>query len=429
MTNIEVQDRVHRQHVIRSERPVRFQQVLFRERVESLPVIRIDLALPIYRMQNGRTNVEQLAYISLRGIATTFFETGEENEDAQQAQHEILLRMSKDPVAAVYREMEHTRIQTEALIISSHGVVVNGNRRLAAMRDLVDENTYKEFQHVDVVVLPDNATEIDIETLETDLQMAPETKLEYGWVERRRKIRRQLEVLQISREKVKHMYRFRTDEELNRELSQLRLAELYLESYLAQPRAYWLVEKSYQIFKDLSEELENKDYQTAEEIKAIAFPLIKEARNLGQRAYSFNEAWGKYRQKLIERYASEAGIQDGISVDHATETFSSEDPLSASLAVIDPTVQIRKALIAPENSFEVAEKLVGIFSSLREEDRAVKGKRAALQAVQDAHRKLQSVDVATSDPTLLENILAQLQGIQATIVGIDAAIQKRLGTK
>ena len=67
------------------------------------------------------------------------------------------------------------------------------------MRALLAENLdkYKSFQNVRSAVLAADACSRDIEYVEAALQLAPETKLAYSWINRRLKLRRQRDVLEI----------------------------------------------------------------------------------------------------------------------------------------------------------------------------------------------------------------------------------------
>ena len=68
---------------------------LLNDRKEMLPVIRVPIDLPIYRMTNYRTQTAQLKYIRDNpGTPADFFRSGEENIDAQRAQHGILLEFT-----------------------------------------------------------------------------------------------------------------------------------------------------------------------------------------------------------------------------------------------------------------------------------------------------------------------------------------------
>src|SRR6266704_3616950 len=58
-----------------------------------LPKVVLPIDLPVYRMANGRTSIEQLAYLRRSERSETFFSNGEESEEAQQIQHEILAEL------------------------------------------------------------------------------------------------------------------------------------------------------------------------------------------------------------------------------------------------------------------------------------------------------------------------------------------------
>ncbi len=139
-----------------------------------LPVIRIPLNLPIYRMANGRTQTQQLSYIANKGLPANYFESGEENDSVQQIQHEILkifANEESDSLTPITKELERTK-QTEPLLITPSGVVVNGNRRLCAMRELYTEKTadFPSFASVECAVLPPLTPE-QVEDVEIRLQM------------------------------------------------------------------------------------------------------------------------------------------------------------------------------------------------------------------------------------------------------------------
>src|SRR5690606_27619980 len=85
--------------------------------------------------------------------------------------------------------------QREAILITSTGVVVNGNRRLSAMRELyaTDPTKYSKFTHVKCAVLPSDASADDIDDVEAALQARPQTKLDYDWIGEAQLVRRQLQ--------------------------------------------------------------------------------------------------------------------------------------------------------------------------------------------------------------------------------------------
>src|ERR1700728_374145 len=68
---------------------------VFQGKKVDLPKVELPIDLPVYRMANGRTSIEQLDYLRREKRPGTFFTNGEENEEAQQVQHQILAELAK----------------------------------------------------------------------------------------------------------------------------------------------------------------------------------------------------------------------------------------------------------------------------------------------------------------------------------------------
>ena len=409
--------------------PKRREQVHFRGKMDDLPVARVAIDLPIYRMKNGRTQVEQYQYLEEADQPEDFFENGEENISAQQAQHRILLRLEKDEKGPIYQELERVATQRESLLLTSDGVVLNGNRRLAAMRALFEDDarTYSSFSHVDAIILPQAANEQDLELLEAELQMAPETKLEYGWIERRLKLRRHAEVLKIPRDQIKATYRFRREEDINVELQQLALAEEYLEKYLHKLHAYREVAQSEQLFKDLEKEVRGKSGVEAEVRRLLGYLLAKEARNLGNRVYRYNPIFGRDFDKVMKRFAEDEDIDlTATEADDAIDdAVDDDDPLNG-LSDVDrsPYEAFKPILQDQDQTEETAEKFSRVFESLKEEGKEKDAKQAALKNVQNANRMLHDIDLTAANPTTFKRIKSQLDAITSISETLKVQIDK-----
>lgn len=428
MAVIKITDKPDRIATIATEvkSPKRHESIHFRGKMVDMPVARLVIDLPVYRMKNGRTQVEQYEYLEENGQQKNFFESGEGNISAQQAQHEILLKLSKDSKGPIYLELERVASQRQPLLLTSDGVVLNGNRRLAAMRDLFEHNagSYASFSHIDAVILPTEATEKDLELLEAELQMAPEMKLEYGWVERRMKLLRHTEVLKIPRDQIKETYRFRRVEDINVELQQLELAEEYLERYLAKPHAYREVAQSEQLFKDLERALRGKSGAEAEVRRLVGYLMVKEARNLGNRVYRYNPIFGQDFDKVMTRFIEDEGIESVETLAEVpTEDVSDNDPLAdLDEGGQSPYEGLKHILEDQENTKETAEKLSSVFESLREEEKEKDSRQAALKGVQKANRTLHEIDLSEADPATFSHITSQLN----TIISVSESLKDEL---
>lgn len=388
----------------------------YQNSAQQLPVIRVPIELPIYRMANGRTRTEQLKYIRLHQSAATFFANGQENQDAQQAQHELLDAFSKEgttsimPIAKVLEEGK----QTEPILITSSGVVVNGNRRLAAMRELyaAGDSKYAEFTHINCMVLPASASDKEIKEIEVRLQMQPETKLAYTWVNEALTIK---DLMQsgFTREEITRDMR-KDMREVMAMLQALGHAEVYLKDWKGQPEDYELVERGKQLFGDMARDLKDKVGEHLEVSRRIGFLIQDNSSSLGTRAYAFNFSFGKKAPDVAEALAGRLGIdlnqppptpgesdeQLEIDIDDESED-SSYKPL---IDVMDD--QSRRE--------EVTQELIAVCESMRASEQDQKRGQAALKAVKDANTKLLEVDFSSADSDTYAPIEAQLDSVLLT---------------
>lgn len=394
--------------------PVSMASIPYKNRLESFPVIRVPIELPIYRVRNGRIMVEELEYIHQRQLDSNYFKNGQENVSVQKVLHDILFKISRDAKGPIYQELEQVKLQKESLIVTHNGVVINGNRRLAAMRELYhdDPNKFASFSYIDVLVLPSTATETDIEMLEIELQLAPNTKLDYSWINRRLNMREQINDLGFTRDQIKAAYRFTREEEINTELQQLALAEEYLETYLRSPYAYKEVSHSEQNFMDLQKALSGKSGEESEVRRLMGFLIVKESGNLGGRAYGYKDLYGKDFEKVVQKFAEEEGIQLNIEQNTTNEEPDEEENIWNVLYVEPqiPYTPIKEILSDLSKANETAVKLVDILDSVRRGGTEDKKKQDALKKAEAVLKMLSQIDITTSDPKTHTQILGQLKG-------------------
>lgn len=398
----------------------------YQNAMQQLPVIRVPIELPIYRMGNGRTRTEQLKFIRQHQSAATFFANGQENQDAQQAQHELLDAFSKEgttsvmPIAKVLEEGK----QTEPVLITSSGLVVNGNRRLAAMRELyaAGDGKYAEFTHINCMVLPASASDKEIKEIEVRLQMQPETKLAYTWVNEALTIK---DLMQsgFTREQIARDMR-KDLREVMAMLQALGHAEVYLKDWKGQPEDYELVERGKQLFGDMARDLKDKVGEHLEISRRIGFLIQDNSSSLGTRAYAFNFSFGKKAPDVAEALAGRLGVdliqppptpsegvgQLEIDIDDESEG-SSYKPL---IDVMDN--QSRRE--------EVTQELIAVCESIRASEQDQKRGQAALKAVKDANTKLLEVDFSSADPDTYAAIEAQLDSVLLTAQKLKAEITR-----
>lgn len=239
-------------------------------------VIRVPQEMLLYRVDNGRLVAEVEEFLRKRSLDWAAWRERQEERATQVKLHELLLEKARDPAGPIYQELQRQAQQIEPLLITAEGVVVNGNRRLAAMRELLsnDPARYGSFQTIRAAVLPAETQPADLEFIEASLQMAPETKLAYGWINRRMKLRRQRDELKLAVEQICEAYRLEESGQLGREISELQLAEDYLVNYRQEPGHYALISDCESLFSGLQAQLAALPQKQRSRWRLAGFMLI-----------------------------------------------------------------------------------------------------------------------------------------------------------
>lgn len=392
-----------------------------------LPVIRLPLDVPVYRMANARTQTAQLAYIANKQLPGDFFSAGQENEEAQQAQHDILTRFAKEEagsITPIIDELERTK-QTEPIMITPAGVVINGNRRLAAMRMLYADKKvdFPSFAEIECMVLPP-LTEDQIDDIETRLQERPETKLPYSWVNETLKVRRQLAQKTKSEADIAQMRR-KTVADVRKSLSALNYAEIYLRDWRKAPGDYTQVEKGgEQFFADLVGRLKNKDGELLEANMRMAWMLFDNRDSLGTRIYSFNKVLGEKAEQVLSQLAERLELGDGD--DALDGPVDDGDGLEIDLGATPATgfAPLIKAIEDEGRRDEVFDELRAVCQTVLDTGQAAAVGKAALRAAQDANARLTEIDLATADPKTHEALSKQLEEIAHRAQSLGTKLQQ-----
>lgn len=402
----------------------------YRNTRKELKVIRVAIDLPIYRIENFRTFTDQSEYIKEKNLALNFFRAGQESESIQQLQHEILAnlaRKGKDSSINAVIDVLRKEKQREPLLITTDGVVVNGNRRLAAMRELSTENTTDNdaFQYIDVMVLPNDATPDDILDIEASLQGKPETKLEYDWIGDAQLVKSQLNIHKSFSNVSRRLNR--SERDIKNTLLALNEADLYLKEWKENEGNYLLVkEDAEQFFKDLPKHLDGKNSQLENISRTIAWRLFENKDMLPGRIYDFNAAFGKLAEDVVNRFSEKMGLDDiYISSDDDDDSFSINIEETSQEKNYEPIIETLK-------DRENEEALSFLVESVIDSIESAKGQKsgdAALKAVQQANSKLASVDLSKANPETYPVIEKQLEHIHKLTEKIQVKISELLENK
>ena len=205
----------------------------------SVPVYNIPINLPIYRLKNIRTLSPQSSYIAKNaGVNDDFFSKDSENRDALAVQHGLLLNIATEGTINHYEIFQKKQFdKNEALILTKEGVLLNGNTRVSAMRQLYKENPQK-YAHLRVLpmaILPESTGQPEENFIELALQIHPDIKKEYKWTSVALSVKSRLE-----KEEIKDIA---TEFELKKSnvghpenlLCQLAIVDKYLE-FIGEPK-------------------------------------------------------------------------------------------------------------------------------------------------------------------------------------------------
>lgn len=403
----------------------------FRNNRYDLPVIRISLDVPIYRMQNFRTFTDQTERINRDGLPTDFFQAGQEVESVQQIQHALLAALAEkgvaDSVAPVMDVLKRDK-QREPLLMTSAGVMVNGNRRLAAMRELFadPDGGCEEFSHIDFAVLPGDATLADILEIEAGLQAKQETKLDYDWVGDAQLMSALMRLPTTTVTKRLN----RGDKEIRNTIAALAEADLYLKEWVGAPGKYSLVrDDAEQLFKDIPKRLDGKDAALQQASRVIAWTLFDNRKKLTGRIYDYNVAFGKRAGEVLENLSEKLGI----SIEAPT-SFGENDDEEFAVDFGDDDVavnydEIIDQLRDPDANPEIIDSLIEFAGSAVESERGLRSGQAALKAVTQAHAKLMAVDISRAAPDSRVAMKRQLEGIEQLAKLLLGKLQKHDGEK
>jgi len=398
----------------------------FRSTKIQLRVIRIPINVPIYRMENFRTFTDQKEYLTVENVEEDYFLKGQENESVQQVQHEILVRLARKgkdksitPVIDVLRKAK----QREPLLITADGIMVNGNRRLAALRELSREDTADStsFEHVELLVLPPDASPEDILDIEASLQGKPETKLDYDWIGDAQLIKAQINIHKSTYNVSQRLNR--SEKDIKNTLQALLEADLYLKEWASSEGEYSRVkDDAEQFFKDLPKHLEDKSAQLENVSRVIAWSLFDNRSRLPSRIYDYNAAFGRLAEDVIERFSENIGIQTDKTSTADDEDFSID--IDAEENEINYTAVIDA--LKDRTNEDAIEYLIEASIDAIETAKGQKSGDASLKAVTQANSKLVSVDLSKANPSTYKTIKKQLEAIIAVATRLNESVAELL---
>lgn len=260
-------------------------RLVFQDKLQSFPIIRVSIDLPKYRMANGRTASLQAEFLAKNPKSRPDLFSGDpELWEAQEAQHNLLLQLAKQgDLRAYFEDVSHQ--QVDPILLDENGFVVNGNRRLATWRDLLHDDSakYGHFRHIDVAILP-HCEEREIDRLEASLQIEKDIKADYSWDAEANMMLAKQRRDGFSNKEIAELYKMKESE-----VEELLDMRAYASEYLSSrgKKDHWsLVSEAEFAFRKVAQSRQKIGGIGKQEVfKQAAFALIDNPEEAGGRLY------------------------------------------------------------------------------------------------------------------------------------------------
>lgn len=374
----------------------------------------VPISLPKYRLDNGRTYAAQAEYLATNPNAPKdIFEKDWESEEAQQIQHELLKKMlGKDEkdLLEYFKKNE----QTEALILTHDGFVVNGNRRLCTMRELFElsPDAYP-FEYINIVILPP-ADEKDIDELEGALQIAPDIKEEYTWYARALKYKKKRDQHNYTVSQLAKIDKLDNPEEVEDLIDLLGFADAYLADRGC-PNEYHRLDKTKYAFMELRK-ARAKHFKTPIEkncFEKLAYCLIDDSTN-GGRLYETIPSAAKYFDAFVERLRDDLDLQPKTIV-------AEPDPLDLFGGKEESTLgDVLETLSDPNKYQQIRDIAIDVVAAEKLKVKEQEKTTFVLSQARKANTALIDAANALTPHQDKTGIGQQLESIEASIVKIKA---------
>ncbi len=190
--------------------------------------------------------------------------------------------------------------QDQPLILDNDGYIINGNRRVCAMRLLLkdDDEKFSHFKHAQVVFLPP-CSEKDIKELEGRLQVQPDIRADYTWTSEAM-LYRELRNDDWEDSVIADLYQKKITD-IRDLITMLEDAEYYLE--LRNKKGFYsLVQKKEFAFRQLQKARKKceDDEPKKSALTKLVFELLDEPESAGERHYESIPYLYKYLDDVVD---------------------------------------------------------------------------------------------------------------------------------
>lgn len=367
------------------------------------PIIRLPISCLMFNIDNFRTKRQQIEFLQNSNLERSIFDDPESSR-AQESQFEILKQMLNESDEGLKSDLE-SHGQDDPAIITYDGFIVNGNRRIAALRILG-----KNFANC--VVLPEDASKDDLYLIEQTLQVSKDFKQPYHWINELISIDFGLNDRKISADSMSKLLRIDVKNVLAKKV-QKSLVDEFLE-WKGIPKSY-----NYKMLNDAEQafgELE-KFWRTSklnqsqkEEAKLALFNLI-DVRPPEGRLYGYIGPLFKHFSELHEKLLREEPVDEATKIERITNTSTQEKPIDPLIKevlsletqeVVNSKTKKVESLADPTKSFSNTIKIIDALGDVRAEKDEQNKNDSLITGIDKALKILSGLSFTPSSTNLKE---------------------------
>lgn len=296
---------------------------------------------------------------------------------------------------STFKEFE-TQPQTEPIILTSLGYVVNGNRRLSTWRELLESNKQKfdRFRNIEVVILP-YADEKEIDRVEADLQLKEDLKADYSWTSTALMMREKMARYDYSEDDLASLYN-KDKKELVELFDSLDYAIQYLESRDV-PSKFSEVDgdKAYAFIQIVRTRKKMKASAAQKELFERAAFCITDEAGEGKRIYAEIPKIADYIDDVVDSLVTELDIEtNGADKDtiasKVSEAIAEKDNFERARLVIRDAIEAasyaKKDKKKKDTVVLLVHKAKVVLTEAKDSITAQSTKKGAVQALNDIEK-------------------------------------------
>lgn len=380
-------------------------QIDFMDQYIVLPVYRVPIELPKYRLLNGRTSSLQQEWLAAHQDKTrAYFATDPERDEVQKIQHELLKKLISGKDLLPYFTNPLNK-QNDYLILDHMGYVINGNRRLCAWRELFasDEVKYAHFEYIDIIILPPSDPKA-IDKLEGALQIEKDIRDDYSWHALANMMIDRMKMHGLDEKMLANFYDL-SESDVKIYIEMRNYANEYLKARDKEGQWSDVSDKRYAF-----EQMVNKRKQLVSSgekrlFEVEAYVLLDDPT--GGRLYEYIPDLFKYREMIQEKLLEDFPINIEAAPDDGLLGSNVEEEIEHALSQkIDDAQNRNKAMEIIKDTIETQRSLE------KERDTA----KYVLKQLQKANAAVQSALAGTKHPETLKD------GVEETIKSIELGL-------